>query len=113
MRDDDPFHEPTPPNPIVSYSLHDQGDEGCAVSLAFLDPDEMEVRAEVRFDDPSAVAVTIEAALQALKVLLTAKARGFESALEVHGLIAGVEPPDLSEVDLTVDDILDARPDEP
>ena len=78
---DDDEHPPNF-NPIVSFSLHDNEHDGCGMLLHFLDPDAMEVCAEVRFDDPAVLAA------------------------------AAIEVPDLSDVELTVDYILEARPDE-
>ena len=108
---DDDEHPPNF-NPIVSFSLHDTEHDGCAMLLHFLDPDAMEVCAEVRFDDPAVLAATVETTMSALKVLLTARQHGFQAAIETHGLSPGIEVPDLTDVELTVEDILEARPDE-
>jgi len=107
---DDDEHPPDF-NPTVRFSLFDTDQDGCGMVLSFLDPDAMEPRAEVRFDDPAMLAATVETAMSALKVLLTARQHGFHAAIEAHGLTAAIEVPDLSDVDLTVDDILEARPD--
>jgi len=108
---DDEEHPPNS-NPTVSFSLFDTEHDGCGMLLSFLDPDAMEPEAEVRFDDPAALASTLEATLSALKILLTARQHGFHAAIEAHGLTAAIEVPDLTDVDLTVADILEARPDE-
>lgn len=108
---DDDEHPPNS-NPVVSFSLHDTERDGCGMLLHFLDPDAMEVCAEVCFDDPAVLAATVETAMSALKVLLTARQHGLHAAIEAHGLTAAIEVPDLSDVELTVEDILEARPDE-
>jgi len=108
--DDDEY--PPDFNPTVSFSLFDTEHDGCGMLLSFLAPDAMEPCAEVRFDDPAVLAATVETTMSALKILLTARQHGFNVAIEAHGLTAAIEVPDLSDVDLTVDDILEARPDE-
>ncbi|MEQ8842287.1 MAG: hypothetical protein RIB98_14985 [Acidimicrobiales bacterium] len=108
---DDDEHPPDI-NPTMSFSLFDTEHDGCGMQLCFLDPDAMEPLAEIRFDDPAALAATLEATMSALKILLTARQHGFHAAIEAHGLAAAIEIPDLTGVELTVEDILEARPGE-
>ena len=108
MNDDEDISSPT--DPITSFVLEDTTDAGPRLALRFHDPGSMEVVAELRFRDPAHLVATAETAMASARVLATSRIHGFGVALEVHGLSVAIEPPDLSQVDLTVDDILDAGP---
>ena len=106
---DDDETEP-PMNPILSYTLAAQGPDTCWLVIRYHDPTSMEVCSEVRFDAVTALFTVGEAISAAMRVLLNAHEQGFEAACDLHGLTLEIEPPDLSDVNLTVEYILQAKP---
>ena len=100
MTEDREETEPTI-NPPMSFWL---GEEGF-VAVAFYDPDTMEVIQEIRYTDViemEGVRITFN---QATEAALLLHEHGFEEAIRLAGLERAPEV-DLSEMNLTVEDIL-------
>jgi hypothetical protein len=107
MDDEDDSHL----NPILSYVLERHEDERCILVLRYHNWPSHEVLFEARFDCPESVGGVADATVVAARLLSTADAEGFDAACEQHGVEVEIEPPDLTDVDLTVADILLAGPD--
>lgn len=94
-------------NPLIGYSAVQEDDDKFIV-ITVLDDNTHELLFEMNFDDVSQLAGIAVALRDAHDLLKEIQTLGFDEAIEGAGLAIAPNEVDLEDVDLTVEDIMEA-----